>query len=249
MVFLRLFSTTELDQLSELLPSVNISVQSAKGKAEVKEEDGRNPAEKRQRQLRDQYISFACTVPFAKVPCVMDIVTIIGDSNSAMGGKLLHALCAMKQSACKEVADAIRESIKVGTRTLSRTTRLFFCECAAEWIPCFLQLLLCLYRFIFQAMDQVRQSFIVLSRRILDGKHARGSSGKAGATKVSGLSVLSLERKPSGSDKSSGGSKLTSAEELLFLCEFAADIVYTLQGTLAAIQHAQLAHEVANILW
>lgn len=98
-----------------------------------------------------------------------------------------------------------------------------------------------------QALEQVQQSFIVLSRRILDSKHAKGSS-KAGATKVSGLSVLSLERKASGSEKSSG-SKLSSAEELLFLCEFAADIVYTLQATLSAIQHAHLAQEVSNILW
>jgi hypothetical protein len=91
----------------------------------------------------------------------------------------------------------------------------------------------------------VHQSFIVLSRRILDAKHSKGS-GKSSGTKVSGLSVLSLERKSSGQEKAS---KLSAAEELLFLCEFAADIVYTLQATLSAIQHAQLPQEVSNILW
>jgi hypothetical protein len=65
-------------------------------------------------------------VPFAKVPCMMDLIAIIGDSNSAMGGKLLHAACAMKPSAGKEVADAIKESLKVRSMPCSMHAQLLF---------------------------------------------------------------------------------------------------------------------------
>lgn len=92
-----------------------------------------------------------------------------------------------------------------------------------------------------QALEQVQQSMIVLSRRVQEHRQPRRSGTKPSTTKVSGLSVLPAKRGgPSGAERStSGGSKMTAAAELLFLCEYAADIVYTLAATLAAANPTQ----------
>lgn len=92
----------------------------------------------------------------------------------------------------------------------------------------------------------MHQSVIILSRRLLERKYS-GDSGKSRteAKKVSGLSVVSGLKPTPAQEKQS---KLSAAEELVFLCEFGTDIVYSVSSFIAAVQQAgNLAQ--SNLLW
>lgn len=93
----------------------------------------------------------------------------------------------------------------------------------------------------------MQQSVIILSRKVLDNNKTKSILGKAKVdTKISNLSVVSLQRSQSSQDKAG---KQTAAEELSFLCEFAADIVYSVASFLAALSDADLLITTSSLFW
>ena len=102
-------------------------------------------------------------------------------------------------------------------------------------------------------MEQVHQSVVILSRKILD-KATKGSlSGKAAnakAGKVLGLSVVTPARPTATSGSSDNkGSKMLPGDELRFLCEFAVDIVYSVTTFLEALRGASAMLTSTSLFW
>jgi hypothetical protein len=114
LLYMRLLSTSELNQLPSLLPSQTISittkVAAATGKESLKEEV---PQLKRQRSLEEQYKQFVSNVKFARAPQLMDIIAILGDSNAPIATKLLDGFCAVRPGAPKELTECTKLSVKV----------------------------------------------------------------------------------------------------------------------------------------
>lgn len=104
-----------------------------------------------------------------------------------------------------------------------------------------------LLNFKLQALIRVHQSVIILSRRLLDNNKTRSILGKAKVdTKISNLSVVSLQRSTSSQDKAS---KLSAAEELAFLSEFAADILLSVSTFLSALSEGGLLVATSALFW
>ena len=108
-----------------------------------------------------------------------------------------------------------------------------------------------------QALQQVHLSVIILSRRLLGTKLQQGmkttgktntsiTSSSTGSSKVSGLSVLSSDKRILTQEKAS---KQSSTEELAFLVEFVVDIVYTLHTVLLAVNSTELPYSFTGVLW
>lgn len=95
-----------------------------------------------------------------------------------------------------------------------------------------------------QTLDRVHQSVIILSRKMLERKAA--GDGKAQKVKTSSsLSVVSGARPTAAQEKQS---KLSAAEEYVFLCEFGADIVGSISAFVLALEAAGVLSNSA-ILW
>lgn len=81
----------------------------------------------------------------------------------------------------------------------------------------------------------------------MDNNKTRSILGKAKVdTKISNLSVVSLQRATSLQDKAG---KLSAAEELVFLSEFAADIVYSVSAFFGALSEAGLLVTTSGLFW
>ena len=115
MVYLRLCSATELDSICELLPSAAVNAlavaTNAGGKraADNKDKEASDPIA----QVTDQYKAILSTMTFLRVPCVMDVISILGDSGSNLSSRLLRGLSVLRPSFEKETADTLKETVKV----------------------------------------------------------------------------------------------------------------------------------------
>eukprot|EP01032_Pedospumella_encystans_P007483 gene7483-8977_t len=87
-----------------------------------------------------------------------------------------------------------------------------------------------------KTLDRVHQSVIILSRKMLERKTT--ADGKAPKVKTSSsLSVLSGARPTAAQEKQS---KLSAAEEYIFLCEFGADIVASISTFVLVLEAAEV---------
>lgn len=77
-------------------------------------------------------------------------------------------------------------------------------------------------------------------------RKASDNRSKSGGNKVGGLSVLSSTNKPTAAQEKQ--SKLSAAEELVFLSEFGADIVNSVGNFLLALEGAGVLTQT-SILW
>ena len=127
-----MYSTEEIDSLHKLLPTPTLTVINPKSKAGLTTlNNNEDSASKHSQMSFDQYQALIASVPFAKLPCVIDLIAIIGESNAQLSGKLLqgvnHLRAATSSSSSsstggsssggnrsnKECNDAMKESIKV----------------------------------------------------------------------------------------------------------------------------------------
>lgn len=86
---------------------------------------------------------------------------------------------------------------------------------------------------------------LILSRKMLERK-ASDNKAKPAGNKVGGLSVMSPINKPTAAQEKQ--SKLSAAEELVFLSEFGADIVQSVAAFLLALQGAAALTQT-SLLW
>lgn len=129
-----MYSTEEIDSLDKLLPTPTLTVINPKSKAGLTNlNNNEDSASKHSQMSFDQYQALIASVPFAKLPCVIDLIAIIGDSNAQLSGKLLQGVNHLRaattsssssstggsssssggNSSSKDCNDAMKESIKV----------------------------------------------------------------------------------------------------------------------------------------
>lgn len=95
----------------------------------------------------------------------------------------------------------------------------------------------------------MQQAVIILSRKMLldSSNKTKSILGKAKVdTKIANLTVVTLQRSQSSQEKAN---KQSPVEELSFLCEFAADIVYSASTFLAALSEAGLSTNTSSLFW
>ena len=128
-----MYSTEEIDSLHKLLPTPTLTVINPKSKAGLTTPNNNEDSASKHSQMSfDQYQALIASVPFAKLPCVIDLIAIIGESNAQLSGKLLQGVNHLRaattsssssssstggssdgNSSNKECNDAMKESIKV----------------------------------------------------------------------------------------------------------------------------------------
>lgn len=139
-----------MNTIDSLLPKVAASSQSEKsGKRDKNAEssNGEEDGSKRQQLLLDQYKQILSALPFLRAPCIMDLVTILGEQNALLSARLVKGLYEVKSAFGKEVNDALLESVKVCFSTLHSVKNFTFQEYFAynntlrPWIASISQLL------------------------------------------------------------------------------------------------------------
>lgn len=113
LVYLRLSSASEVANMSNLIPSSPISaspVITNKSAGNIKQqgEDAESPD-----KVTEQYRNVLSTMQFLRVPCVMDVISILGDHNRSLSARLVSGLCILRPAFAKETADALSETVKV----------------------------------------------------------------------------------------------------------------------------------------
>ncbi len=112
-----------MDNICGLLPSALVSapaVVSNTGKrtADNKGREESDPHTK----VTDQHKAVLSTMAFLRVPCVMDVISILGDSGVKLSARLLRGLSLLRPSFDKETADALKEAVKVRCKTSNLST-------------------------------------------------------------------------------------------------------------------------------
>ena len=116
----------ELESVQNQLPSASISVSTYDVKTKEKcgapavcskevcvEADELAKKIQRRALLAEQYRTMLAGLDYLKIPCIVDFVSIMGDSNAKIAAQIVANIAAQKVSFCKEVNDSLRETIKV----------------------------------------------------------------------------------------------------------------------------------------
>ena len=72
-----------------------------------------SPMEKQLLQVKEQYRSLVCGIPFVRAPCIMDLVSIIGENNRHISQRLFERFFEIRDNAEKELSASLKESNKV----------------------------------------------------------------------------------------------------------------------------------------
>ena len=82
-----------------------------------------SPMEKQLLQVKEQYRSLVCGIPIVRAPCIMDLVSIIGENNRHISQRLFERFFEIRDNAQKELSASIKESNKV---CISSIQAIFF---------------------------------------------------------------------------------------------------------------------------
>jgi hypothetical protein len=99
----------EIPLLLDLIPSPKLTVVNTKMSSDSFGQSG-DKSEGKEKRFRDQYsILLSTSIPFLRFPWVLDLVSILGDSNATMCNKFLGKLMAIRPQTKKEFSSSLLE--------------------------------------------------------------------------------------------------------------------------------------------